>query len=274
MIYVTNQSFFCDICLSENLKRGMKKLIVSFVFCFCSFFCLTSFCQTNGWSLHVGKNTPIGSFAKTGTAFLENNTGKGAAKTGFNLGLKWQTSLRIPVLRRLKFMTTFDIMYNGLADSAKDMIESQNNPSDFFTASAPSYYNLPIMAGANFHTNFFGVFKVYVEMGLGMNYRIVSDMNRVFSIEADDGSKTDFSGRIDFDNTSAFAIQFGIGMSLFNRLSLGISYYNLGKSELKGSLVSIESRELLFESIADEYKEFSNGKIGSSMFVLRFGWHF
>lgn len=252
----------------------MKRSVVLSIFLIGILFFTQAYSQTNGWSFHFGKTMPVGSFARSSNAFLQNNIGEGAAKNGFGIGVKGQCSLRLPVLRRLKLIASIDIMYNGLNDGAKTMIETHNNPSDYFTASAPSYYNVPIMAGVNLYRSLFGAIKVYGEVGMGVNFRMVSDMDRVFMVESGEGGKEYFSGKINFDNTSTFAFQLGVGLCFFNRLSFALNYYNLGTAELKGSLESIESMNLLLESIGEEYREFTNGKVGASMFVMRLGWHF
>ncbi|MCI7562087.1 MAG: hypothetical protein MSS99_01715, partial [Bacteroidales bacterium] len=74
-------------------------------------------------------------------------------------------------------------------------------------------------------------------------------------------------------NAATFAFQLGIGLCFLNRVSVGLSYYNLGRTELKGSFTSFEGAEEMISSIANEYQEFSNGKIGTDMFVVRVGLH-
>ncbi|MCI6645206.1 MAG: PorT family protein [Bacteroidales bacterium] len=251
----------------------MKRLILSVLTAVMIFLSADLSAQTNGFSLHIGGTMPMGSFAQSSNAFLDYGSGKAAAANGFAIGAKAQYSFPIPIVRRLKAMLTVDLLYNGMQNEAKNNLEGYGNMDGYFETSAPSYYNIPIMAGVNLSPLVLGPIKLYGEIGMGVNFRMVSDMQRVFEVKASDGSTRQFAGTVSFDNAATFAFQLGIGLCFLNRVSVGLSYYNLGRTELKGSFTSFEGAEEMISSIANEYQEFSNGKIGTDMFVVRVGLH-
>lgn len=251
----------------------MKRLILSVLTAVMIFLSADLSAQTNGFSLHIGGTMPMGSFAQSSNAFLDYGSGKAAAANGFAIGAKAQYSFPIPIVRRLKAMLTVDLLYNGMQNEAKNNLEGYGNMDGYFETSAPSYYNIPIMAGVNLSPLVLGPIKLYGEIGMGVNFRMVSDMQRVFEVKASDGSTRQFAGTVSFDNAATFAFQLGIGLCFLNRVSVGLSYYNLGRTELKGSFTSFEGAGEMIGSIANEYQEFSNGKIGTDMFVVRVGLH-
>ena len=251
----------------------MKRLILSVLTAVMIFLSADLSAQTNGFSLHIGGTMPMGSFAQSSNAFLDYGSGQAAAANGFAIGAKAQYSFPIPIVRRLKAMLTVDLLYNGMQNEAKNNLEGYGNMDGYFETSAPSYYNIPIMAGVNLSPLVLGPIKLYGEIGMGVNFRMVSDMQRVFEVKASDGSTRQFAGTVSFDNAATFAFQLGIGLCFLNRVSVGLSYYNLGRTELKGSFTSFEGAEEMIGSIANEYQEFSNGKIGTDMFVVRVGLH-
>lgn len=251
----------------------MKRLILSVLTAVMIFLSADLSAQTNGFSLHIGGTMPMGSFAQSSNAFLDYGSGQAAAANGFAIGAKAQYSFPIPIVRRLKAMLTVDLLYNGMQNEAKNNLEGYGNMDGYFETSAPSYYNIPIMAGVNLSPLVLGPIKLYGEIGMGVNFRMVSDMQRVFEVKASDGSTRQFAGTVSFDNAATFAFQLGIGLCFLNRVSVGLSYYNLGRTELKGSFTSFEGAGEMIGSIANEYQEFSNGKIGTDMFVVRVGLH-
>lgn len=251
----------------------MKRLILSVLTAVMIFLSADLSAQTNGFSLHIGGTMPMGSFAQSSNAFLDYGSGQAAAANGFAIGAKAQYSFPIPIVRRLKAMLTVDLLYNGMQNEAKNNLEGYGNIDGYFETSAPSYYNIPIMAGVNLSPLVLGPIKLYGEIGMGVNFRMVSDMQRVFEVKASDGSTRQFAGTVSFDNAATFAFQLGIGLCFLNRVSVGLSYYNLGRTELKGSFTSFEGAGEMIGSIANEYQEFSNGKIGTDMFVVRVGLH-
>ena len=241
---------------TQQTKKNnvMKRLILSVLTAVMIFLSADLSAQTNGFSLHIGGTMPMGSFAQSSNAFLDYGSGQAAAANGFAIGAKAQYSFPIPIVRRLKAMLTVDLLYNGMQNEAKNNLEGYGNMDGYFETSAPSYYNIPIMAGVNLSPLVLGPIKLYGEIGMGVNFRMVSDMQRVFEVKASDGSTRQFAGTVSFDNAATFAFQLGIGLCFLNRVSVGLSYYNLGRTELKGSVTSFEGAEEMIGSIANEYQ--------------------
>lgn len=235
----------------------------------------TVFAQTNGLSLHLGGSMPVGSFGKAGDAFMERYSGDGGAAKGLNLGLKLQYGIPVPILPSIRIMVTADAMYNDLQSDVKDLLEKPSEvANDLFDITSPKYFNVPLMAGVNISHSLLGAVKVFGEAGFGVNFRMVTNLERTISVPDLEGGTKDVTTSVSFDNTRTFAFQVGLGVCLLNRLSLSVHYYNLGKAELSGSLSSTEEAAALLGSWVDEAGKFSNGEIGTSMFMLRLGFHF
>lgn len=192
-------------------------------------------------TIRAGVGLPMGTFAK-GTnvdwgvlAGSEN----GVSALGFNAGVEY----RIPMVSGLSLMFTGDIMYNSLTSEAKTNLKNLN-------CTAPSYLNIPLMAGANFNLDMGKSLALFVEGGLGLNVRLLT------------GAKIPIIGDVSFKPAFTFAFQGGAGIKFQGRYSLGVNYYVLGKADVKGKYT------LLGE------QEYTGGTIAPQLLTIRLGYDF
>ncbi len=230
------------------------------------------FAQSSSF-LNLGLAIPQGEFgSKASTCALLNPTStQGGAQLGFDLGFKFISDTKA---KGLGFMITFDGMYNNLQKDihTEDFIDFNFGSIaglDLKTQK-PSYLNIPIMLGLNYTYNFTDMIGIFAEGGAGVNARFVLPG----SVKANGtllGATHDFNYEYHYTPKFAFAYQFGGGFIINKVISVGVSYYNLGISEVAGHTDYFYNTNLF--NHADSYTTdfISNKEISISMLLVRLG---
>ncbi len=94
-----------------------------------------------------------------------------------------------------------------------------------------NYINAPLMLGVNYELSISGDMGIFAEVGAGANVRFITNMSY-----EDSGNNWSISENFSFDPSLKFAYQIGGGINLNESLSIGISYFNLGKDRIEGKL--------------------------------------
>ena len=212
----------------------MKKLSTLIIAAFLLFAGSQLFAQTNVY-LHLSGAIPTGNFAD---GEIDNNSVEwglvdddkdGGAGLGFNAGFKFNIATGVNGLRA---MITVDGIYNGLNSELREYFsdlvdEGEDNYRDF-TLITPKYVNFAAMAGVNYTYYFNNKIGLFAEAGLGPNLRIITKWENYKETENRKTTTT-----IEYDPKIALAYQFGAGIELSKRITLGLSYYNLGSAKVK-----------------------------------------
>lgn len=221
-----------------------------------------SFAQ-NGFSLHAGGNFPMGTFGKGGSLSdiaLNNAVAEvGGAATGYNAGLKYQ----FRVVSHLNAFVSADFFYNGLKSELTDAVQVEG-----VETSAPSYMNIPAMVGLNYSVlKIFGS-TIWAEAGAGINFRNINGSNMNAAWE-----NLVWGRDAEYKLSTSLGWQAGVGISLDNKVSIALHYYNLGAADVNGETSFSSELEGI---ISGETKptEFTKGKLSPSMVVIRLGYHF
>ena len=154
------------------------------------------------------------------------------AAIGFDVGLKWYFNVGV---KGLGVMLSVDGIYNGPNSELK---KAYNNTevavgsllNAKFT-STPKYFNVPFMLGLNYIYHFNPNLGLYVEAGAGGNMRFITDM--VYSTET---LLVNTKTTQKYDMGLGFAYQVGAGLEVARNLVVGVSFYDLGKTAVKGSV--------------------------------------
>ena len=167
------------------------------------------------------------------------------------MGFKYLQSFSDP---KLSWFVSAELLYNGLTSDFKDEAEDKLNPED---VKFESYFNIPVIAGFNYNLAALSPdISLWIEAGLGVNCRLLSD----FRAEYDDGDEIELS----YDKSFLFAYQFGGGLTIKNKLMVGLAYYNLGADKLRGQ-----------ETIYDKTDKFKTKKeLSTTTLALRVGYIF
>lgn len=276
----------------------MKKIVIAISILMMSISCGEIFAQKDGFSLHLSGVFPNGKFGefdevnndgekRIGALFNEQSK-TGAAGTGFGLGFKYQ--FPIPQIENLRFLIGAEIMWNPLNSDAKDYIDeiietqkAENQTADYMDVNTtlPNYLNIPLMAGLNYSFGLTEKVKLYGELGLGLNIRIATK----FMLENEERGSIydgyyyyDYAGRSEvtfkYDNATSFAYQLGVGV-LFDKVSIGLHWYNLGSVKVKGEMTSSTSITYDYDNYYDSDSEsFTWKELSTSMLTLKVGFHF
>lgn len=176
---------------------------------------------------------------------------QGSANTGFNAGLKYLQPFSDP---KLSWFVSAELFYNGLTSDYKDEVEDKVDPEYI---KFESYFNIPVMAGFNYNLAALSSdVSLWIEAGLGVNCRLISD----YSEESKDGSELERT----CDKSFLFAYQFGGGLTIKNKLMVGLSYYNLGTDKMRG--------QQTINDKTDKYK--TKKELSTTTLALRVGYIF
>ncbi|MDY5969005.1 MAG: outer membrane beta-barrel protein [Bacteroidales bacterium] len=193
-------------------------------------------------TVRAGVGLPMGSFADGSNTDWGVITGEnGVSALGYNAGIEY----RIPLVSDLSLMFTGDFMYSGLTSEAKDNLDKIN-------CSAPSYFNIPLMAGANYNVKMGNSLSLFVEGGLGLNVRLLTD------------ATVPIVGDISFKPAFTFAFQGGAGVKFQERYSLDVNYYVLGKADVKGTY----TLPIIGET------DYTGGSLAPQFLTIRLGYDF
>lgn len=236
----------------------MKK---TFLFLAIAVFAIQVSAQTH-FSIHLGAGLPMGDFGayKDSKIALYNASGKqGGAATGFDFGLK--AKFDIPSINGLGVIVSGDFFFNGPNADFKDAIEDEENEENI-EMTAPKYINIPLMVGANYTYNVSDKIGLFGEAAVGLNFRKITN-----ATEEDDTMEEITK----FDLATNLGFQIGAGVIFNEKFSIGINYYALGTSKVKGEKET-DSPYSLFSNNSDN--KFRAGKLSTNIMSVRIGFHF
>jgi hypothetical protein len=219
---------------------------------------LTQQSRDGGFSLHVGAALPIGNFGEEPMSrndyFLE--TGRFSASPGINVGVKG----KFPVAPNygLGIFISADIIYNGLKGMVRDDFDDvEAQGSDVVR---PKYINVPVFAGLNYRYDFTPKTGLWVEGGFGPNFRKITNIEATVTEAGETLTIKDV-----FKLQTSFGLQFGGGVMLNDCISIGVHYYGLGRSKIKG--------DTKVSGLSTEPFSY-NRKSAQNSVMLRLGYHF
>ena len=172
--------------------------------------------------VYGGLSLPNGAYSEYDLDKYYNYDGKeGGAGKGFNVGFKYVQPFSDS---KLNWFLSAELLYNGLNSDLKDEFEEKYDPE---SVKYETYFNVPVMGGINYSlADLSPDVSLWVEMGIGVNCRIMSK----FNLEAKNGSEYD----VNYERSFCFAYQFGGGLKINNRYIVGLSYYDLGSDKIRG----------------------------------------
>lgn len=230
-------------------------------------------------TLKLGGSFPMGDFADASAEYGEgidrwglwpnDHSKKGGAGLGFALGAEWQNP--IAAVQGLSVSVSLDAIYNGLNGDLNDFFsEAQDNAEnnyDEFSISAPRYINVPLMLGLNYNYDLGGNLGLYASAGLGANLRVITPF-AIHEEGRDDGYRFEMDETFTYSSAVSFAFRLGAGITINHKYSLGIEYYALGASKVKGE---IEYEEYYDGDTDREHANAKMGNVAPTMLLLRLG---
>ena len=252
------------------------------------------------FSISVGAAIPMGTYGANNNicapyAIYDNPTeiGDGGAKTGF-LGT---ICFHVPVYAHDKDIVGVVIkdrvLFNSLSDDAKkksllywNTIASEMNEHfgvygyHYDITKYPSYFNMAIMAGADYTHCFSKKFGLFAEANIGLNIAGIfnSSMTNlqggtylftqhesvyVYEYYSPDGTKLEYKTKVNF------TYEIGAGFFLFDHLSIGLYYLGCTSSD-----ISLNLKEYSYNYDMDDGGDVSAMKLKISALSLQLGIHF
>ena len=259
----------------------MKKIVIAISILMMSISCGEIFAQKDGFSLHLSGVFPNGKFGEFDEelgadgfqrvcAVWHNESETCSAKFGVGFGVKYQLS--VLSVKNLRFLISAEFMYNSLNGDAKDF--SDEILMYYKETILSNYLNIPVMVGLNYSIDLNEKVKVYGEFGLGVDLRTITKTSCENSLKGNDFNDY-YKLEYKYDNAITFAYQFGVGI-LFDKVSVGLHYYNLGSAKVKGNVSATYRYNDIYGVNDSEYEKvsFKWKKLSTSMLALRVGYHF
>ncbi|MBO7260482.1 MAG: outer membrane beta-barrel protein [Bacteroidaceae bacterium] len=239
---------------------------------------VSSILAQSEYSVYLGGSYPLGDYGRFSTNNEEiawyDKTSNAGAGVGFDIGIKMKSDIKS--IEGLGFIITADLFYNGhnndLKDLKKDYEEELEDFSSDFKFRMPKYINIPVMLGLNFETQLKSDIDLWTELAVGANLGKTTKYLREYGYDDyDDYYDYHLCYSMTYNTTLSLAYQFGIGVKLSDKISLGIHYYSLGSRRLEGE----EYYEEHYSGNDDDYDEdFKLGRINPNMLNFRIGYCF
>jgi hypothetical protein len=229
---------------------------------------------------------PLGDLSKWALSNIKEGT-DGYAGIGFNVGFDVTVSLPVEglgVFGGIDFF--FNTNKSALTDCLEEYAKNEVKVLDYVSEvnyTKPNFMNIPILFGVNYLHNFNNIVGIWGEAGVGPNFRLIStyakvrEFNTAMTIMLPDGEVVtciqERSGA-KYKSACTFGFKIGAGVMLWNRMSIGLDYYNLGKAPIEATGIY----ELGGTDYADKYYTSKTIKgdnaISASELVVRVGYHF
>ena len=210
--------------------------------------------------IHFGGAFPVGNFAEeTGDGF--------SASPGFNVGVKGKIPLPV---NGLGIFISGDFIFNGLKGLMKDYFDEMED--DGYDVKRPRYINVPIFVGLNYKYNFNPHFGIWAEGGFGADLRKITNWEESYTdYDYYYGTYT-YSYKLKLDMQASFAGQIGTGIMINDLFSIGLHFYGLGASKIKGKLT--ESITAGGYTDSETYPVSDSKSYSQNCFMVRLGFHF
>lgn len=248
------------------------------------------------YGFYAGAASPMGDLGQTktisGADDLDNiynwclfdADGKyGFANLGFNIG--FDMSLQSSKIKGLSYLISLDFMYNNCNSDIDTYFEKYPHGSALYyqgvTSKIPQYMNFPLLLGVKYQYDFGSAIGIFCEAALGPNFRKMTTLEqtdetyytRYWKIGSVLVPFNKMDRVNDYDLAVTFGFKVGAGIMLWNdRISLGVDYYSLGSSKIKGkSKIKLDGKDYTTE-IGGHFE--GNNSISSSELVFRVGYHF
>jgi hypothetical protein len=204
----------------------MKKFYVFFIGIGCFLGINTNAFSQGKLSEHLGVAIPLFKFADKNFA---NDESAGGAGIGFDIVAKYE----YPISKKgINLFAEADIIYNGLKKTVKNDMEPIINNT--YGAGSDikyiSYFNLPILVGANYKFYSIKDFDFSGEFGIGI------DLFKIARLKIESG-EIKYKERYDF--SAKLAIKAGANVIFKDKYILGINYMMLGKHPVKGEQIML-----------------------------------
>ena len=192
-------------------------------------------------AIFLGASFPVKNYAVFNDfndfALTSTDTDDAGAGIGANVGFKWYFNVGV---KGLGIMLSADGLYNGPNANLKTAYREKETNYDgqfidgsFKYNTKPQYINVPIMLGLNYIYHVNSSFGIYAEAGLGGNMRFITKMESVNKGSLL-GVETKVTSTQCYDMGFGFAWQAGIGIEAGRNFMIGCSFYDLGKTQIKG----------------------------------------
>lgn len=221
--------------------------------------------------LNLGLNLPQDDFgSKADNCILYSNCDYGGANTGINVGFKFVNRTKA---QGLGFMITIDGMYNKLQSGldSEDFVpyyipEIEGIP---INVKNPKYLNIPFMVGLNYGFEVNRVLGFFVEGGAGVNARFITTC-KITAFDYSLEQKPDYTFTNRYTTKFSFAYQFGLGISIKNAVTFGLSYFDLGSALVEGKTEKLLKTTASSPVVGDK-EIFKYRQLSTKMLVFRLG---
>ncbi len=215
----------------------------------------------------LGAGDRIKNFDYRDYALLSEDGRQGYADFGGGIG--FDVTFHLP--KGFGILAGFDYFANLNKSEIKDCFDDhrvvvENTSGTSYKYTLPMIMNIPLYIGVNYTANREKNFTFYAEAATGPNFRLISDFKE--ELKYDDELIDDVTFTADYKSATTFAFKIGAGVLMWNRMSIVLDYYSLGKAKIEGTGTTKVG------SVATDRSFKGKKAMSSSELVLRVGYHF
>lgn len=177
-------------------------------------------------------------FSFGGGYVLDNGAKDDFSGTGINLGMKLKCNPG--ALAGFGFFASVEMLYTSANQKAQTKYQQMadeyvaNNSYDYCKITLPYYYDFPVMLGVNYDLKLAKQFPIFAQVGAGLNISKATNQTLTYTI----GGETS-KGTITNSIETGVAYQVGLGVKLFNTLTLGANYYHFSKPNASKLIIKL-----------------------------------
>lgn len=253
------------------------------------------------FSLHVGAAIPIGKFGISDNNTLcaplsfginEFQIGNGGAKTGFSASMGFHVPLLIQDNSIVGIIIKDHVLYNSFSDHEKQKcralwdgtafsLNEQYGVNAYYyqVTKNSEYVNFSILGGIDYTYYVSKTFGLFADAGIGLNIAaitktklnnlhggtlIFTDYNNHIQYYSADGAE------ISYKTKPTFAYELGVGLFLFDQLSLGIHFSGCTPYQVSPK---IKEYSYTYEGLGNG-DDVTAPKLQVSLLSLQLGYHF
>ena len=261
----------------------MKKSII--ILSLLTLLSLSASAQKSNWAFFAGYNNAVGNFARVDLpnndwAFAYNNSTKGGAGYGFNIGFSYRLPLGSSEKSSLVFSADFVWTSSSYAvrnSNNKAIVELMDN-FEKVRITAPNFINVPILAGYHYEFGINNKTKMFVEPQVGATFRHITDRTTELIggaeplVLSDGTTLYEYSYTDKYNKSLSFAFRLNLGCVFIEHWIVDLAYLHTGPLNIEGFedyrySTNSDASNPVSGSIA-----FTGGRISPMFVTIRFGY--
>ena len=160
--------------------------------------------------------------------------------SGSGINAEFKLTYRPHALAGVGFFASAEMLYTSINKNGKTKYQQMaddyvaNNSYDYCKITLPYYYDFPVMLGVNYDLKLAKQFSIFAQAGAGLSISKATNQTLTYTIGEETSKET-----ITNSFEKGVAYQVGLGVKLFNTLTLGANYYQFSKPNASKLIIKL-----------------------------------